>query len=1364
MSGSSAREFNYLNRNNIPYGTVGTVTRDTDYMKKDISKIISSNLETKERLDKFESFNNHIESTDNTFSLDNVNSLTSSYIYCMNKLNFTLNCINQYSEEIIAANSYAKVLRPIFEKKYTDNATSTDGYVFIDDIVPKKFKYFFEADSMQDDTTLFTGKYSYLEPLRIIREGKRKKQFDELYAKNPTQKIFYFTDFYNWTDGIKITGLIVIPNILNTNEWVIIGSGFNLTPKIPKYTEISLLPQEYKNYLKKMDDAFQEFCNTTYNPNNGTIYQSGADTDFNILKVVSSKEYPYWNNQLIINSYIRGSNIDMPNVILQINTSLNSNFRGAQEGQIVIIDYVVGDTYYTGIIKFIEVENYGLCYQIIAINKNEIFLPSIKIIGDNQIQGNFNVVNYKGESIINTDNTRKITCFHDKIGINQNPFEVKGLLDIDNLTQQTIFDLFEEFQIPSRNSYDIMRVINGLQNPSINNIPNLFNEGQPLFDYANQCAIISINIKPIIDMSDLSILYNLNFGVLLSDRTFKIIQQRIKELNQMMPDYLNANDPSFVFTFVELFPSLIQSWYFISLRGIIRNGKIILIFTRLTVTNLMVDSSYTKYLLDIADYISRVNRSINFKHLLFKNHAFYNNGVLDVIGYENYIKNNPYFSNNFDLLPESYIFNFNKNNGIYNYIASHLEWTGIDSHICYINSTNAGTVIDIINEQLDTLYSDFTENTVPVVYVLDAKKIITFVNITIINGNKCVIGAGYNIDSLLNQSLLVKGDNKINGNFFINDWNDNVIFKVDNVEKSIINSYKVGIGTDNPQSMLDIRDTTIQDIIDEMNTRSKQYNIMNILTEQLNYASNEDEMRTIMSSIVSTYNNHIGLFKVNTTSLKSEDITVIYHPLYPNWSTYTLGELLDIDLLNNKLINTILLFEQDNYDNEMIFSYMCTNIVMYNPIYGPKNVGRKYFLNNGQLYCYLYHTTLMTNNLNVNVNNKINLLMETRKCFTRMNSDIWRRINNIQNVLNLQEGLNTLNTLMKQTQEIKKNIFKIIFNKTSITTLGSISVSEIDFDTLLESNPSSLDTLSSNKKQKYTNLLASLLLNFTDIKNGYCIHVTYDDNMFDYLAVGFCYNVQGNIITLICVEFCIQDVITPSLNVEGDTKVSGDLLITNKSTGNNFVSIDPIQQFVGINTDERDISYRDTSYTTTSGIYNSKFMVHAQRDAYPVMVSERIQENEADTSDPNNLNLRYFSTNSGFTVKRKSLLYDFNEIKNYSQLLDNTIDKTKDKVTHMRYGSDIAFEVCDKTNRTVELIDIQGTIDSISPEGFLKGGFSVQVNDLTESNNNFDTTKRNLMYVDNSGTLFINKIMLGGKLLEVNSSGQLMWDNKQVNI
>ena len=47
------------------------------------------------------------------------------------------------------------------------------------------------------------------------------------------------------------------------------------------------------------------------------------------------------------------------------------------------------------------------------------------------------------------------------------------------------------------------------------------------------------------------------------------------------------------------------------------------------------------------------------------------------------------------------------------------------------------------------------------------------------------------------------------------------------------------------------------------------------------------------------------------------------------------------------------------------------------------------------------------------------------------------------------------------------------------------------------------------------------------------------------------------------------------------------------------------------------------------------------------------------------------------------------------------------------------------------------------------------------SNNSFDTTKRYLMYLDNSGTLFINKVNLNGLALE-NIDGKLFWRGKKL--
>ena len=104
---------------------------------------------------------------------------------------------------------------------------------------------------------------------------------------------------------------------------------------------------------------------------------------------------------------------------------------------------------------------------------------------------------------------------------------------------------------------------------------------------------------------------------------------------------------------------------------------------------------------------------------------------------------------------------------------------------------------------------------------------------------------------------------------------------------------------------------------------------------------------------------------------------------------------------------------------------------------------------------------------------------------------------------------------------------------------------------------------------------------------------------------------------------------------------------------------------------------------------------------------------------------------------------------------------SKDKVTHFKYGSSISFETCDKTNRSVILGNVQMMVDSLTPEGYIRSGFGVEVVDLKPTSSGISaSSKRQLMYVDNSGTLFINKIMLGGKLLEVNDQGNVTLDKK----
>ena len=161
------------------------------------------------------------------------------------------------------------------------------------------------------------------------------------------------------------------------------------------------------------------------------------------------------------------------------------------------------------------------------------------------------------------------------------------------------------------------------------------------------------------------------------------------------------------------------------------------------------------------------------------------------------------------------------------------------------------------------------------------------------------------------------------------------------------------------------------------------------------------------------------------------------------------------------------------------------------------------------------------------------------------------------------------------------------------------------------------------------------------------------------------------------------------------------------------------------------------------------------------MVCERIRE---DTFKAPEDNLSEFGTYSAFTIKRKSDRYIFNEIGSYAADLDADF-RTKnpsDNVTHMRYGPDLSFEVCDKTNRSVELGQLQLTIDDIDPEtGYLKCGFGVQVNDFKKGVA-FEHVRRDLLYVNNNSRLFIKEISLNGGILSADPSGNLLWNGKKL--
>ena len=338
-------------------GEVSDIKADIADVKADILELKQHNDELNQGDDEFhEKLVKHIATSDNVFSIDNVNTLDNAYIRCMNKLNFTLNLIHENKTEITASGEYASVLRPIFEKKYTDNAISIDGYVVIETLVPSpRYCYFFESVKDNDN------KQQLSDPVQNEQRltSSVYDETNELREKYPQQSMFYVINWYKWADSVKVTFSICIPDILKPGgPWIRILSGVNITPYFPSIVSIDLLPQTYKTYLGKLQDAFNNYVKADYDPLLATIYQFGKNEDFNKLKVVSSKEYPLWNGDLITNAYIPGSNVDMPTIMYQINIQLNRQYTGMSDGEIVIVSYDIGHVYYIGVIKMLYVDGY----------------------------------------------------------------------------------------------------------------------------------------------------------------------------------------------------------------------------------------------------------------------------------------------------------------------------------------------------------------------------------------------------------------------------------------------------------------------------------------------------------------------------------------------------------------------------------------------------------------------------------------------------------------------------------------------------------------------------------------------------------------------------------------------------------------------------------------------------------------------------------------------------------------------------------------------------------------------------------------------------------------------------------------------
>jgi len=1273
---------------------------------------------------------------------------------------------NQYK---IRQNGYDATLSPIYKSKFLGD----ESYFGLSEI-PADFDYNnILSISIYKKFDFLIGKYTHeIENtsehpnLITLVTGRRKQNVEmlqQLIKDNPTSKLHNVVVVQKWIYGYKVYSYIFRKSITDNSKWIYTQSGVDLKSFLPNAENNNLeLSSNYLKFAQAISDVFEELNAYTYSPDSEMdIWEFGNPVKFASLKCVQSVTYPSFTGQPLSQCHIPGSNENLPKTLFNIVTDLFLNYPTLYDGQLAITTYQLDNINYVAIVKMITIGT-TKCFVQKQLNIESFFTTEVNnIVGDTEIHGSLDVLNYKNEPIIKSDNINKILCFHDKVGINQEPFEVEGLMDIDCLSNNNMILVINEIKTLSLNNYNIVTLINQMTilSPTVlsnlqSNIPNT-----KLNEFKSQFVIFKVPNSKNITETDIQFVYKpLGLDIFASNAfkhgTFDTIDEITNEIYRM-GDELKHN-ASKTLTFVELLADDNYS-YLTSMSCIIMSNELYFITTFKSAETYINDLSYKKKYTQIIGAFGRLNRFLNYGALLLYNESIFsklkNN---DITEFMNHI-NNGEFRNRFGLGYSPYFFCWNVSDN-YTDLSSiqyllhevYPYWASRDVRNLYIKGSDIN-VSNIVNSILTTYNNTYDiktlNNNFLVNYEWQNGTKVSFVTIVDVNGTKYMIGTGLNLSDYIDKGLITRADNLLFGDLLVKDELNRDMFHIDPINNNINSMCKIGICTATPESMLDIRDTSIEDIL---RYRSSMYTSAAQKNKFIDHFKNLDlSTVNITREVESFFPNqndldYVAILQLNESSQLGGDDKMIYNWLFTRLTEFnTLKEVNDANIIELK--NTLIAVYTDLKQNYKMFSGI-ELVYQFNWVNGARRF-RYYIIRNAidnKLYAIITGSYLTSFNIKINRNQTIREFYKAATGTRFYMNEIIQKITNPSIVTNSIKGAETIRKNMI-TNPIMKFTVYTLDNRNLLT---DSCVEEYDFNAFVETSfvafkdPDQSTKIKNlpiqtpenrNYRSKHESFLLCISRNYKvkEFGDGHIIYAMYEDLHKDFSGLIYIYkNGINGLLKLILIEMCITDYIKPALNIEGDVKCNNDLIVYDKYTNLQYCSIDPNNKFVGINTDERFINYANT-YATTS---NSEILNNAQQhhvyiknDKYPNLVCERVAE-ISDGSDVKKEDYTLFKTYSASTMKRKSNLYLFSDM--YENATKN----------NTRYGGDISFELCDATNRTQEIGNIHMVIDSIDDRKIIRGGFGVGVVDTDVTNN---PVVRPVMYVDNASTLHVSNIVVG---------------------
>jgi len=1375
--------------------------------------------------------NVNVPVTFNQLSIDTVMNVLNGVKTAFDNNYYLLSLITKYKNEIKLAGRYDTILKPIVEKDFISN----EDYFWVIN-TPKNELQFSNA------THYFTwNQYKNLDNkkfVEITNINYMKNLFE--YVRNQYSFASSFdssVEKYNklylnvWDEGIDLNYNTYILDILDDTKqtWIEIGSAIGLMPYFPIsiQNDIKLLPKEFiefieyiNNYIISFSSLKNEYFSQTISAediitkwSDGNIWELTPLSNKDNAKCLYSKKYDF-TDKYISDCFIPNIDLDYPSIVNSILVDLNLNNQNIKIGQITILTYTIGNISYFHINKVINY-NGKTAWIDKMIEINDKFSKSINVKGDVNINGNLSVNTFNDEPIMNVDNVNRIITLYNKLGINQEPYNVKGVLDIDNLSIPKIISILENFQSNQTNSYYIISlIIDVLLNSTISNTANI-----QIPTGFNDISIINAPLKNNILNTEIKLIGNsllnpfLSNGNTLNSESFDKINRIINELNKMIPEingYKATNgiitDSPFIYSFTEILNDTKYS-YLCSMKAFIRSYNnveyVYFVISSLNIQDIIINKSYKSNFEEVINKLSTASKYLNYVSLVIYQNDIYSklfppteiiDTTMDYVN--NYVNNNHYFRNRFGngelysfgikltdtditsiLKKFTLKYDSDTNYGSFILNENFPFWVNKNPNSLYINNTELKinyALYDVVSQIININGIKLNQSFGVHYKFVDGIKY-SYCKLLYINNSYYLFGVGINLEKLIDNSLFVKGDSTLTGNLFIKDVDNKPIFQVNNNNKKISNMYSVGIGKEIPTTTLDVADSSVNDILAVVKEMANIYILLNSNINTLkesNLSDLTDIRNTIETSFIDPFTNKkfIQLDNKYFTFYKisySEYSYPLYHYLLKTVWKNEFGKRLDnIKIPETKLLVDYAMIAELNY-KYLFFFNNSSYFMLYKWIYGKKfSIGR--VIKKGDDYFRLLMGVDLENmNIKINTNSNIETFFNCMVFYQNYLDVIVSKINNISlndsqyiiafdnlNSKLLQYGTPKFNKLKifidsSNNNHLKSQVFNL--NKQYIPDKNSTLNTTTDF---IEDPDSFSDYpypqyniyqyLDNNVLIKYQSLILNIINLYKTFNSNDHGIIYYEDLTKYYIGLIYCFNSytdpnnsKNSYIEIILLEKILEEIIIPSVKINGDTEINGEITIKNKKFNKNYTIIDPDRNFIGINSDEREIfyTYRFDSQRKSNVISQN---LYVKNDKYPVSVFERIWEtdyksyiNQTDPKYKDNI----YDSYSALTVKRGSDLYNFINMYNYA------------KRTNVKYGVDIAFEMRNRWYETQEIGHISMFIDKVVPsvssdDVTIKAGFKVTATDIININ---ETKEKELLYVSNDGDMRVNSLILPKK-------------------